>query len=66
MTHTLSNYFTKIRKNRNCSLIVYVKSRVFLKERVILANFNLLGKMPLVIEALTKDAKGLMYNLSYF
>ena len=54
MIHRFFNYFTKIRKNRHCPLTVFVKSRVSLKDiGVILANFDLSGKLPLVKEALT-------------
>ena len=32
MIHSFFNYFTKIRKNKNCLIIVFVKSRAFLKD----------------------------------
>ena len=35
-----------------------MKFKPFLKMGVILANFNLSGKLPLVKESLTKNAKG--------
>ena len=56
--HSFFNHFTKIALQLSLSNL-----EPLLKTEGILASFNLSGKLPLVKESLTKNAKGLMCSL---